>query len=671
MEDDAQRFTYAPLQPGEIRLLYADTSSPTTEWSLYTVQIRDEDAAEDFDALSYTWGDQDEVFPFVCNGKMMHIHRNLHNALPFLARKGSTLPLWIDAICINQADDTEKIQQIGQMSQIYRRASTVWAWLGTATEDSEETIATLRQLSVIGKQLNEIAPLWKASTKGPEQLGLPPVTSSVWSHGVSFILNNPWFDRLWVVQEAALANSIKLLWGRDIIPWDVLENVDKYKGYLLALPACSNSEVIMQSIPSEPNGIVDIRGVMNDWNSRDSSDWFSETSKFHTRAAEKLLYLVVKMMRGKKFECSDPRDRILALLGFLKQYEVHILLSIFRLTDTTGLDSLTTSTTTILYTRIIAFLLGEVSNQKFKTWWNLLGFGGTLNEVPRRPSWVPDLHREDEGDCSRTRLLSDFEEMSRASYYASPHATSFAISDIARGEAHMLGTFFGMVAAVYPELPESCTSSADFLDMIIWKFSLFNYILDAGVQIDQRVYELTLMAAANDGLEKMDMKDDMKWDHKHDTRGDIEEVIREAWEPEQLISESHDFVQGLCRQFSLEPNLSSLNSLRHNPRLYHRVCQAASNLTQPVEEYMQRLLALGRRPIFTTHNHRIGFSTRGVQQGDSLVIFAGAPTPHVIRRAVNMGKETYALIGEAYVNGMMNGEIEHMSGSEAEEVLLV
>lgn len=38
--------------------------------------------------------------------------------------------IWIDAICINQADPVEKSEQVWQMQEVYRRTSRVIVWLG-------------------------------------------------------------------------------------------------------------------------------------------------------------------------------------------------------------------------------------------------------------------------------------------------------------------------------------------------------------------------------------------------------------------------------------------------------------------------------------------------------------------------------------------------------------
>jgi hypothetical protein len=47
---------------------------------------------------------------------------------------------WIDQICINQEDETEKGHQVQFMGEIFRRAYNVFAWLGMEDDDSTFTV---------------------------------------------------------------------------------------------------------------------------------------------------------------------------------------------------------------------------------------------------------------------------------------------------------------------------------------------------------------------------------------------------------------------------------------------------------------------------------------------------------------------------------------------------
>ena len=65
-----------------------------------------------YNALSYTWGEQQGNRTIFCNDKRLKIGENLHQALWRFRQDGRTELLWADAVCINQEDDVEKTEQV-------------------------------------------------------------------------------------------------------------------------------------------------------------------------------------------------------------------------------------------------------------------------------------------------------------------------------------------------------------------------------------------------------------------------------------------------------------------------------------------------------------------------------------------------------------------------------
>lgn len=57
--------------------------------------------------------------------------------------------LWIDAICIDQNNGTEKEQQILAMNQIYQRARHVFVWLSPGKEEHVDPLRAIRLLEFI------------------------------------------------------------------------------------------------------------------------------------------------------------------------------------------------------------------------------------------------------------------------------------------------------------------------------------------------------------------------------------------------------------------------------------------------------------------------------------------------------------------------------------------
>jgi hypothetical protein len=99
-----------------------------------------------YEALSYHWGPPDpdcwltildEKEADRLETKGLNITPNLAKALRSLRYENKTRVLWIDSVCINQADDNERSDQIPLMDQIYKWAENVCVWLGDADETSD------------------------------------------------------------------------------------------------------------------------------------------------------------------------------------------------------------------------------------------------------------------------------------------------------------------------------------------------------------------------------------------------------------------------------------------------------------------------------------------------------------------------------------------------------
>ena len=155
---DVEDYVYEPLQHSEgrttIRLIHLRPSekfdSPLV-CTLSTTSIGHDggDLPCLYEAVSNTWGAA--IFPellFIVGPSksrsfMLPITQNLHDTLKHLRRKDHEMALWVDAVCINQADTDEKDRQLGIMSKIYRYAVVTHAWLGL-----DSTIMTQRYSKV-------------------------------------------------------------------------------------------------------------------------------------------------------------------------------------------------------------------------------------------------------------------------------------------------------------------------------------------------------------------------------------------------------------------------------------------------------------------------------------------------------------------------------------------
>ncbi|KAH8587991.1 heterokaryon incompatibility protein-domain-containing protein [Bisporella sp. PMI_857] len=96
--------------------------------------------------------------------------------------------IWIDAISINQADLQERNSQVSMMGGIYMGAFAVRVWLGHETDDSGDAIRAL--LALWGTQKDSIN---------------NDLRQAIVNTG-----NRPYWQRMWTLQEIALAKLVLL-----------------------------------------------------------------------------------------------------------------------------------------------------------------------------------------------------------------------------------------------------------------------------------------------------------------------------------------------------------------------------------------------------------------------------------------------------------------------------
>jgi hypothetical protein len=217
----ATSFTYTPLPNDCIRLLTFAAPSTYPGALTCTINTFPLDNPPSFDALSYTWGAPSKMETILCNGLEMKIGANLHEAIQTLFSPpiSLNLPIWIDAICINQGDDEEKGHQVHRMGDVYRRANKVVVWLGPAENDSD---LAMESLSGLSERLSSLP--FRSIVYGFEENGLPDENSPVW-HAVGNLFRRQWFGRLWTFQEAVLAAKSIAVAGQKMADWTLISTV--------------------------------------------------------------------------------------------------------------------------------------------------------------------------------------------------------------------------------------------------------------------------------------------------------------------------------------------------------------------------------------------------------------------------------------------------------------
>lgn len=131
------------LSESSIRLLTILPGTEEIKCDLQEVQLQD---SEPYMALSYAWkngDDDDQLVQVTCNKMLIKVSSNLHSALMQLRHPKNGVRIWLDSICINQKDDTERTCQVAIMRDIYARSSEVVVWLGES--DSKDHLGKMIQ----------------------------------------------------------------------------------------------------------------------------------------------------------------------------------------------------------------------------------------------------------------------------------------------------------------------------------------------------------------------------------------------------------------------------------------------------------------------------------------------------------------------------------------------
>ena len=285
-------FIYAPLPKDSIRLLTFSTPSTSPGLPTCTIDTVSLDIPLKFCALSYAWGPPSATEGILCNGLQMKIAANLHEAIKILFSPQLTLdlPIWIDAICINQKDDEEKSEQVSRMGDVYKMACKVIVWLGPASEESDLAMDSLSWLS---RNLS-----WfkhPVSTPMLGEAGFPDENSPIWP-ALGHLYGRSWFGRVWTFQEAVLAVDSLVICGQKTVDWTTLATVGSELRRVALWQLC----VGQQEIDLHHDGFR-------------ATILISFSKQELARRGYLNPTMLLRIADSKL--CSDPRDKVYAMLG--------------------------------------------------------------------------------------------------------------------------------------------------------------------------------------------------------------------------------------------------------------------------------------------------------------------------------------------------------------------
>lgn len=212
-------YTYKKLKKGEFRIanIMPGNQDVTIELLIETLESQNDDG-EAYDALSWQWGSNrgnmsgNTIFIKDQNGEphLMLVRPNLLWALKRLRQLTQNRRLWVDFICINQADPEERAEQVTKMTEIYSAAESVHVWLGKsgyAVHSGAQDDFTDAELEIAVQHIDTLYNLDDANHIGSVDIGMRNKADLHNLEPLFKLLKRGWFSRRWVVQVSHLIGS--------------------------------------------------------------------------------------------------------------------------------------------------------------------------------------------------------------------------------------------------------------------------------------------------------------------------------------------------------------------------------------------------------------------------------------------------------------------------------
>lgn len=303
----------------------------------------------------------------ICDNRPFTITDDLDQALKRIREKirpngNFSQTIWIDAICINQADLEEKSKQVSMMHQIYQNSIRLIVWLGEATSVTIEEIRMAFQ-----------------NPKLPES-----------SRTLSLVSELPWFGRKWIIQEVFRSPRGK----RYVLLGDFQCYLDTLLIALREIPHENTAPVLraFKKTHNEDNGtLFPLQGPPERSRNGDTPRWNKEG----------LPSIMTNILTFQGSKCSVAHDCIFALLS--------LSFEDIRVGYNQSLESLNISVARQIALRrhdrqqsklVVLFVLTQMWRE-------------SIGVKMRLPSWVPDwsdLDKLSESTVNELqRLRSSFE----------------------------------------------------------------------------------------------------------------------------------------------------------------------------------------------------------------------------------------------------------------------
>ncbi|KAE8441271.1 hypothetical protein EG329_005572 [Mollisiaceae sp. DMI_Dod_QoI] len=606
---DASRLQYEPLRPSYttqplIRLLELLPGHGTHPVAAVLKNVPLSDNGP-YEAVSYCWGDPQDTSTITCNGQPLQVPRRLEIALKDMRYSDKPRALWADAICINQNDVSERESQVQLMRRIFSNAQRTLVWLGGEDEKRQQKMSWFASstiklgVTMFRRRVNLASSpqvrVWDMSGRSPRIIA--PFSTEFY-HELIGMLQMPWFQRAWVVQEVAVSSKATIFWGESHYDWDDV---------IQALKFMSKANFPLAFIVTLEN--------------------ISAIEKERRCYREGDNKLIAVLLRHQRCTATDPRDKIYSFCGLVESSSKRQPLVRITYED----DA------TVIYREVALQILEQDRSL------NLLSRrpSSTNSVVKHLPSWVPDW------STSSNSLLT---------YAWGQSPISLAGTELAGADEKL------RFCAAGNSIHTPKRSNQDgILEIEGYEFDKITEVgpVFEGVQIPHTVQSFpgivrewincirTLLRAR---------KVFTRWQRVANVRSSSPyitgETMREAFLQTVSVAEFHDSELVKLELELWERGAKFLFGVPYSALVvvWHFLTNRPFLLFE-----IQGRYALQRRVVRTKSGY-LGLASRATEAGDLVVLCKGSSVPLIFRRSKE-GEDLFRLVGDAYVHGIMKAEV--------------
>jgi hypothetical protein len=487
-----------------------------------------------------------------------------------------------------------------------------------------------------------------------------------WAHWQSLgnLLSHPWFGRVWIIQEIALAKHVSLRYGNMDLNWG---------NFILAMSTLSRSELkrfpeFLRALDPTMFVPVELPGIENSLILENLRLWHGRRD---------LLPLLDTLILSLRFQCEQKVDNIFGLMGIIADSDRDRWCN-------TGYD---TSQPTTLFTNVaIEFFTQFELRDQFR----VLRFAGIgqLRSL-ELPSWVPHWsaglcactfeHRYSAHDIQASsvpdrpmivswRPSSGFDSGSRVPYLESRGTLIDTIKILVD---------VSTIASVYDFVDVST------IDSVYEKSFPFREALSQAKQHVKSPYEYTnqdvdeafwrtIIADTSPPVRPAPREYVKAWEDLLTAYDNQRDMAMKSKEEAEKAESSYRHLMALSSEELMFTHLLSTD-LSKSVRRHGGDISSVLDRSFDITHLQDPRVSTGRQFAITEKGY-MGLVPVLSEVGDVVVILHGATTPHLLRpcrQTTNAGGVTYRLVGEAYMHGLMRGHLDISYGYPQQEFLLV